>query len=69
MAREPIPLEGVPSEVTPLVASMNGLIERLRAALETQKRFLADAAHELRTPLAAMQIQVDNLAVGRDLTG
>ena len=62
MAREPIPLEGVPLEVAPLVASMNGLIERLRAAVETQKRFLADAAHELRTPLAAMQIQVDNLA-------
>ena len=67
MAREPIPLEGVPSEVAPLVASMNGLIERLRAALEAQKRFLADAAHELRTPLAAMQIQVDNLAVSPDL--
>jgi two-component system OmpR family sensor kinase len=66
LAREPIPLEGVPSEVAPLVASMNGLIERLRAAVETQKRFLADAAHELRTPLAAMQIQVDNLAVGSD---
>jgi two-component system OmpR family sensor kinase len=65
-ATEPIPLEGVPSEVAPLVASMNGLIERLRAAVETQKRFLADAAHELRTPLAAMQIQVDNLAVGSD---
>ena len=62
MAPEPIPLAGVPSEVTPLVESMNGLIERLRSAVETQKRFLADAAHELRTPLAAMQIQVDNLA-------
>ena len=64
MAREPIPLEGVPSEMTLLVGSMNGLIERLRAALEAQKRFLADAAHELRTPLAAMQIQVDNLTSG-----
>ena len=63
-AKEPIPLEGVPSEVMPLVASMNGLIERLRAAVEAQKRFLADAAHELRTPLAAMQIQVDNLTAG-----
>jgi two-component system, OmpR family, sensor kinase len=63
-AREPIPLDGVPSEVTPLVVSMNGLIERLRAAVEAQTRFLADAAHELRTPLAAMQIQVDNLATG-----
>jgi two-component system OmpR family sensor kinase len=59
---EPIALAGVPSEVTPLVESMNGLIARLRAAVEAQKRFVADAAHELRTPLAAMQIEVDNLA-------
>jgi len=63
-AKEPIPLAGVPSEVAPLVMSMNGLIDRLRAAVEAQKHFLADAAHELRTPLAAMQIQVDNLAGG-----
>ena len=55
-AAEPIPLAGVPIEVTPLVESMNGLIVRLQAALDAQKRFLADAAHELRTPLAAMQI-------------
>ena len=67
LATEPIPLEGVPSEVTPLVASMNGLIERLRSAVKAQRRFLADAAHELRTPLAAMQIQVDNLTVGSAL--
>jgi len=66
LAREPIPLEGVPSEIAPLVESMNGLIERLRAAVDAQKRFLADAAHELRTPLAAMQIQVDNLAAERE---
>jgi two-component system OmpR family sensor kinase len=64
LAKEPIPLDGVPREVAPLVVSMNGLIERLRGAVENQKRFLADAAHELRTPLAAMQIQVDNLAIG-----
>ncbi|HXT06679.1 MAG TPA: ATP-binding protein [Roseiarcus sp.] len=63
-ATEPLPLEGVPAEIRPLVASMNGLIERLRAAVDAQKLFLADAAHELRTPLAAMQIQVDNLAAG-----
>jgi len=61
-ATEPIPLAGVPTEVAPLVESMNGLIAKLQAAVEAQKRFLADAAHELRTPLAAMQIQVDNLA-------
>ncbi len=63
-ATEPIPVARVPSEVKPLVESMNGLIARLQAAAEAQRRFLADAAHELRTPLAAMQIQVDNLAAG-----
>jgi len=60
-AAAPIGLAGIPEEVVPLVASMNGLILRLREAVDTQKRFLADAAHELRTPLAAMQIQVDSL--------
>jgi two-component system OmpR family sensor kinase len=59
----PLPLDGVPTELVPLVASMNGLIARLRAAVDAQRRFVSDAAHELRTPLAAMQIQVDNLAL------
>jgi two-component system, OmpR family, sensor kinase len=61
-AAAPIPLAAVPTEVVPVVKSMNGLIERLRSALDTQKRFLADAAHELRTPLAAMQIEVEGLS-------
>ena len=60
-ASEPIPHAGAPEEIKPVVDSMNGLIARLRALVEARKRFLADAAHELRTPLAAMQIQVDNL--------
>ena len=63
-ATKPIVLDSVPAEVAPLVASMNGLIDRLQAAVEAQKRFVADAAHELRTPLAAMQIEVDNLRPG-----
>ena len=58
----PIPLAEIPTEVVPVVNSMNGLIERLRGALDAQKRFLADAAHELRTPLAAMQIEVEGLS-------
>lgn len=61
-ANKPIPLDGIPSEVAPLVRGMNSLIARLSAAFELQKRFLADAAHELRTPLAAIQIQADGLA-------
>ncbi len=63
-ADTPIPLDGIPSEVVPLVEGMNRLIARLRAAFEQQKQFLADAAHELRTPLAAIQIQADGLASG-----
>jgi len=61
-SREPLPLKGVPLEISPLVESMNGLADRLQRALSHQKRFLSDAAHELRTPLAALRIQIDNLA-------
>jgi two-component system OmpR family sensor kinase len=61
----PIGLDGIPAEVAPLARSMNSLIARLRDAVEAQRRFVSDAAHELRTPLAGMQIQVENLS--RDL--
>ncbi|MDE1896561.1 MAG: hypothetical protein KGH91_05775 [Rhodospirillales bacterium] len=60
-ATAPLPFTDVPAELTPLVESMNGLILRLNTALEAQKRFLADAAHSLRTPIAAMQIETGNL--------
>ena len=63
-ADKPIPLDGIPIEIAPLVKGMNSLIARLRAAFELQKQFLSDAAHELRTPLAAIQIQADGLASG-----
>ena len=61
MATEPLPLTDVPAELAPLVTGMNGLILRLHNALAAQKRFLADAAHTLRTPIAAMQIEIGNL--------
>lgn len=53
---QPIP-ENAPQEVRPLVDSLNDLLQRLRAAQASQKRFVADAAHQLRTPLAALQVQ------------
>ncbi len=62
VATAPIALEGIPTEVAPLARSMNSLIIRLCDAVEAQRRFISDAAHELRTPLAAMQIQADNLS-------
>jgi two-component system, OmpR family, sensor kinase len=44
-----------------VVGAINGLIDRHQRAIEQQKQFVSEAAHELRTPLAALQIQVDNL--------
>lgn len=64
-ATDPLSLTDVPTELKPLVASMNGLIFRLNAALAAQKRFLADAAHTLRTPLTAMQIEIGNLSADK----
>lgn len=55
---DPLREEAAPEEVQPLVHALNGLLERLKAALEAQRAFIADAAHELRTPLAALQLQV-----------
>ena len=49
----------VPQEVAPLVQSINDLLERLTASLTTQRRFLADAAHQLKTPLAGLRMQAD----------
>ncbi len=60
-AKDPVPLGNVPSEIAPLNVAINALIGRHQQAIEQQRRFVSDAAHELRTPLAALQIQVDNL--------
>ena len=49
----------VPLEVAPLVSSVNDLLTRLNESLATQKRFLADAAHQLKTPLAGLRMQAD----------
>ncbi len=56
-ALEPLPEQKVPVEVLPVVRSLNDLLGRLAEALAAQKAFIADAAHELRTPIAAMQLQ------------
>lgn len=61
-----LPLLQVPAELRPLIASMNGLLARLREAFAARQRFVQDAAHELRTPLTALTLQVENL---RDLPG
>jgi len=55
----PIDEDAVPEEVAPLVSSINDLLSRLKVSLTTQKRFLADAAHQLKTPLAGLRMQAD----------
>ncbi|BCF87438.1 MULTISPECIES: ATP-binding protein [Paraburkholderia] len=67
-ALDPLPDSRLPLEVQPLVRALNGLLERLAIALDTQKAFVADAAHELRTPLAAVQIQSQLVARAHDET-
>jgi two-component system OmpR family sensor kinase len=54
-------LKNIPGEIAPLVRSFNSLLRRLRDAFATQRRFVQDAAHELRTPIAAIGLQVENM--------
>ncbi len=55
----PLDEKTVPLEVAPLVSSVNDLLTRLKESIGTQKRFLADAAHQLKTPLAGLRMQAD----------
>lgn len=56
-----VPLEtgGIPAEAGPLVAALNSLFRRVAASVESERRFTADAAHELRTPLAAIRTHAE----------
>lgn len=57
-ALEHLPEQQVPVEVLPLVQSLNGLLDRLGQAIKAQRAFVSDAAHELRSPLTALQLQL-----------
>lgn len=56
-----LPLDRVPEEIRPLVTSFNHLLTRLRESFAAQRLFVQDAAHELRTPIAAVGLQLENL--------
>ena len=58
---KPLPKTGLPTELQPFVNAINGLLGRTSAAMESQRRFVADAAHELRSPLAALSLQAERL--------
>ena len=57
-ALEPLSLADIPSEVAPMVQSLNALLLRIARLIEAERRFTADASHELRTPIAAIRTQV-----------
>jgi two-component system OmpR family sensor kinase len=57
-----LPLDGTPGELHPFIVSINHLLERVQTLIDQQRRFIADAAHELRTPITAMSLQAENLS-------
>jgi signal transduction histidine kinase len=61
-----LPLEAVPSEIVPLVSAVNDALRRLDEGYERHQRFLVDAAHELRTPIAILQTRLESLSLGPD---
>ena len=62
---DPLPTDTLPTEVRPLVERLNALFARVSQSMEQEKRFTADAAHELRTPLAGLRAQAQ-VAMGAD---
>jgi signal transduction histidine kinase len=65
---EPVDESFVPIEIRPLTSAMNGLLDRLKTALDGQRKFIADAAHQLRTPLTAVKLHAEQAASAKDPT-
>lgn len=61
-----LPVDGIPNEVAPLVTAFNGTLDRLEDEARKRQRFLIDAAHELRTPIAIMQTRIDGMSKGQE---
>lgn len=60
-ALDQVNADGLPDEIRPLVQELNLLFGRVRQAFDAQRNFVSDAAHELRSPLAALKLQVEGL--------
>jgi two-component system OmpR family sensor kinase len=57
-----LPIDGMPDELRPFIESINRLLERIATMFEQKRRFIADAAHELRSPITALTLQAENLS-------
>ncbi|MEA3120260.1 MAG: hypothetical protein QOI13_3530, partial [Paraburkholderia sp.] len=66
MSLEPVDETHVPMEIRPLTSALNALLDRLKSALDAQRKFIADAAHQLRTPLTAVKLHAEQAASARD---
>jgi len=66
---DPISDDELPAEIEPMIRQLNGLLDRLRSAFAAQRAFVADAAHELRTPIAALKLQTGVLGRASDEAG
>lgn len=65
---QPVALAGAPAELARVVSTLNRLLLQLETSLQAHKRFIANAAHELRTPITALSLEVDNLLRQQDPT-
>ncbi|WP_416409698.1 sensor histidine kinase [Agrobacterium rosae] len=61
-----LPTANVPNEVFPLIVAFNSILERLEKQFQARQRFLVDAAHELRTPIAIMQTRIEGMSEGAE---
>lgn len=61
-ALDPVDERNLPTEIRPFVVAINRLLARVALSMENQRRFVADAAHELRSPMTALSIQAERLA-------
>ena len=62
----PLEIPDAPAELASVVNTLNRLLQQLDTSLQAHKRFIANAAHELRTPITAISLEVDNLVRGQD---
>jgi len=63
---QPLQLSPLPSELEPMQAALNRLLGQIQEVLERERRFIADAAHEMRTPLAVLKVHAQNVLQARD---